>query len=111
MTALALLGLLLTGATGDGGTADVLPVEQLYERCPSDAPFVEPIDGGYFTPTARAERQVCRQAACEAYANTKLTETQSPTPQLPTMLLLLGAGVSLLAAGIVIGAVADGWRP
>lgn len=106
MLTASLLGLLLAGADGgvnpdDGGTSLAL----LYAECPSDAPLAEPVDGGFFVTEARARRQVCLLAACESYATPKLQESQSSAPQLPTVLLLTGAGLSLLLAGVAIGYV------
>jgi hypothetical protein len=96
---------LLAQPLPDAGAPDAgaVGIDQLYVACPTDVPLTEAVDGGFFVPEARARRQVCMLTACESYAEPKLLEAASGPPAPSTVFLLVGTGVGVLVAGIVIG--------
>lgn len=101
--ALLIAVLLAADPVADGGVlAPALTIESLYQACP-DAPLAEIVDGGYFVPEGRARRQLCQQAACEAYAAPKLAEESGPPTSAGTVFILAGSGAALMVIGIVIG--------
>lgn len=105
MIAALLLSLALGQADAgalDGGSLDAgAPVEQLYTKCDVDAPKAEVLDGGLFEPWPRVKRENCKIAACEDFANSKLSEPASPG----TVLGLVAGGVAVAALAFVIGFV------
>lgn len=81
----------------DGGAPRI---DDLYTAC-GDAPLMEAVDGGYFVPERRQQRNNCKLTACEEYASQKLTTDTGAPPS--TVLLLVGGGVGLVALGVVLG--------
>jgi len=80
-------------------------VESLYVEC-GDAPLMEPVDGGFFVPLRRQQRNNCKLAACESYANSKLqSETQEPTST-GIVLVIIGSALALVGLGVVAGYLA-----
>ncbi len=93
MTGLLLAALLAQ----DGG------VEQLYAKC-ADAPLLVPMDGGFWEPMARQQRQNCKLAACESYARSRLAEPQASGEASPGLVLgLVGGGLALVALAFLLG--------
>lgn len=101
--ALTLLLALTAHAEPDAGTPISTQLPLIYAVCP-DAPLLEPVDGGYFMATQRAERLRCMQKGCEAYANRleqRLNANDEASPLNPAP-----ADASLQTAQLVtIGAV------
>ena len=106
MKVLLLLSLLTQTAPDAGAPATL---EALYTAC-ADAPLAEVMDGGYFVPEARARRNNCKLAACEAFAEPKLIESSAPHPG--TVLVLVGGAVIITIVSAVAGYIArDAFGP
>jgi len=78
----------------DGGT---FYLEDYYD-CPS-APPLEPVDGGYFCPTRRAERLACVLAGCQAERDA--LRASPPGPDVSTAWKVVVTVVSVVLAGAV----------
>ncbi len=108
ITALTLLML----AQADGGVLvanigepiDAGPrVEDLYIKC-GDAPEMEIAgDGGYYlVPLRRQQRNNCKLAACENFANATMQQLPQTSSSVGVMAVVVGA-VVLFGGGIVLG--------
>lgn len=82
----------------DGGR----PVETLYSVC-GDAPLMTAVDGGFLVPFRRQQRNNCKLAACEDYANAQMSKQPDEATIGPgTVAAVAGAGVVLAAIAAAI---------
>lgn len=97
---------LALGQVPDAGAVDGgAGVDSLYVQC-GDAPLMEPIDGGYFVPERRQQRNNCKLAACEFYANGKMKEPETSAAPASAVIILVSAALVLFGGGIVVGYLA-----
>jgi len=97
--------LLITAILAQASAVDVgaPAVDQLYVLC-GDAPLMEEVDGGFFVPLRRQQRNNCKLAACEAFAEPKLKDEPPREPSSPAVVLgVVSVAIILFGGGIVLG--------
>lgn len=96
-----------TPAVSESSDAGVKPFSAaIYAECPEagDAGLAEPVDGGWFLPTIRAQRTACLLAACEEDRRYRASpEAVTPSWVWPVTVVadvVLKAGVAIATWGI-----------
>lgn len=100
MIAVLLLAL-LSADPGDAGITAVT-LESLYAACPA-APPLQVVDGGYFTPELRQQRENCKVAALEAFVVPRLETDPVGPPNPGVVITLVAGGLVVLGGGVALG--------